>query len=138
MRLFTAASVLLALAFAVGAAEDKKEEKDKKDKASKIDKAKLVGTWTFVKSDSEKPIPEGLTLKIEFTKDGKFTFTASIKDKESKSDGTYTVDGDQLTTVTKRKDKDAKEVLTIKELTDKKLVVSGKKGDKTETMEFKK
>jgi uncharacterized protein (TIGR03066 family) len=132
MRLFTAAVVLLALAFAAQADEKKEEKK------GKIDKAKLVGTWTFVKSDSDKPIPEGLTLKIEFTKDGKFSFIANFKDKESKSDGTYTVDGDKLNTVMKRKDKESKDVLTIKELTDKKLVVSKKEGDKTETMEFKK
>jgi len=131
MRKFVAVVVLLTLAFAAGA-EDKKEEK------GKVDKAKLVGKWTFVKTDAEKGPPEGVTIKLEFVKDGKYTFSYTAKEKENKVEGTYTVEGDQLTTVMKRGDKESKNVRTIKELTDKKLVLVSKRGDKTETTEFKK
>jgi len=122
---------LLALAFAVQA-EDKKEEK------GKVDKAKLVGTWTFVKTDSEKAPPEGATITFEFTKDGKLNVAFKVMDSEFKVGGTYKVDGDKLEFALKMGNKENKETMTIKELTDKKLVWVSKKGDKTETTEFKK
>jgi uncharacterized protein (TIGR03066 family) len=134
MRLFSAAfAVLLALAFAAQA-EDKKEEKK-----GKIDKAKLVGTWTFVKTDALDAPPKGSTLKVEFTKDGKMNVTLTFNDRDHKMSGTYKVDGDKLTTTLKGpKTKEKTETSTIKELTDKKLVLLDKKGDKTETTEFEK
>jgi len=123
-------SCLLLAAANVGLAQKEK---------SKIDKAKLVGTWTYVKSsEKDGTLPAGIVLKVEFAKDGKLNVSFTVKDKEQKQSGTYTLKGDQLTTVTKRGDKERKETATITELTDKKLVISAKKGDKTETREFKK
>lgn len=110
-----------------------------KDKKTKIDKAKLVGTWTFVKTDSEKAPPPETVIKVEFTKDGKITLTQTVKDKTATVKGTYSVAGDQLTTLLKYDgEKDVKEVMTIKELTDKKFVTTEKKDGKLETTEFKK
>jgi len=137
MRLFTTAVVvLLALAFNVRAEDDKKDKgKDK------IDKSKLVGTWKLTKTDSPKPPPKDATITVEFTKDGKVTVAFSIKDKElGKLTGTYKVEGDKLSTTMKdpQDDKEKTDVVTIKELTDKKFVTTEKKGDKLETTEFEK
>jgi uncharacterized protein (TIGR03066 family) len=133
MRLLTAAvAVLLALAFAAGA-------DDKKDKASKIDKSKLVGTWKFVKTDAEDAPPKGSKLQVEFTRDGKMTMTLTFLERDHKSTGTYKVDGDKITRTLKGpKTRERTETATIKELTDKKLVILEKKGDKTATTEFEK
>jgi len=134
MRLFTAAVLLLALAF------NARAEDDKKDKG-KIDRSKLVGTWKLTRTDSEKQPPKDATIKIEFTKDGKVNVAYSIKDKElGKLSGTYKVEGDKLTTTMKdpQDDKDKKDTVTIKELTDKKFVTTEMKGDKIETTEFEK
>lgn len=131
MRLFTTAVVvLLALAINVRA-EDKKD---------KIDKSKLIGTWKLVKTDSPTPPPKGASLTVEFTKDGKVTFVATLGDKKRTGTASYKVDGDKLTTTRKipNSDKEETETVTIKELTDKKFVTIEKKGDKTETTEFEK
>jgi uncharacterized protein (TIGR03066 family) len=105
----------------------------------KIDKDKLVGTWTFVKTSAEKGPPEGAEIKATFTKDGKMTTTMKIKDKSQKHEGTWTVKGDQLTTVSKGPGgKEQKETLTIKELTDKKLVIEEKRSGKAVASEWKK
>jgi uncharacterized protein (TIGR03066 family) len=118
---------LLLTVVSVGLAEKEK---------AKIDKAKLIGTWTFVKTDA-KEAPPG-TLKIEFTKDGKVNINHKVEDKTHKIVGTWSLKEDQLTTVLKIGKKDVKETITIKELTAKKLVTVEKKDDKVETTEFKK
>jgi uncharacterized protein (TIGR03066 family) len=112
----------------------------------KIDKAKLIGTWTFVKTTSKRTPPPGVTIKLEFTKDGKLNVTHSAEGKTAKATGTYTLKGDQLTTemtsteavggkpVTRRR----KQTVTITELTDKRLVAVGKEEGKKVTTEFKK
>jgi uncharacterized protein (TIGR03066 family) len=106
---------------------------------SKIDKSKLVGKWTFVKTDSIKPPPKGAEMTVEFTKDGKVTMTFKLEDKTNSAGGTYSVKGDQLTTILKLGGgQERKETVTIKELTDKKFVTTEKEGDKTVTSEFKK
>jgi len=127
-----ALAALLALAFAAQA-------DDSKDKG-KIDKSKLVGTWTFVKTDAKSQLPEGATMTTEFTKDGKYNMNVAGKDKSSvfKIGGTYKVEGNKLSTTIKVRDQEKTETVTIKELTDKKLVTTQKTGDKVETFEFKK
>jgi uncharacterized protein (TIGR03066 family) len=106
----------------------------------KIDKDKLVGTWTFAKATpKEEAPPEGAEVKVTFTKDGKMTMTMTHEGKTRKQEGSYTVKGDQLATVLKGPGgKDRKETLTIKELTDKKLVIDATRGGKTATTEWKK
>jgi uncharacterized protein (TIGR03066 family) len=94
-------------------------------------KEKIVGTWEVTKSGSD--LPEGAT--IEFTKDGKLTINIKDKDKTITVKGTYTVDGDKLMVVTNFEDKEHKETITIKSLTDKKLVTVD---EKKKEDEFKK
>jgi uncharacterized protein (TIGR03066 family) len=128
LRVALAGWLLLAVA-SVGVAQ----------KESKIDKAKLVGTWTFVKTDAKDGPPPGSVVKLEFTKDGKVNLSFTLKDKTQKASGTYTVKGDELTTVLKEPgDREKTDKVTIKELTDKKLVTVHKVAGKTETSEFKK
>jgi uncharacterized protein (TIGR03066 family) len=108
---------LLALAVCAGApAEDKKDA---------IDAKKLVGKW------EPKEKPKDRTLLIEFTKDGKVTFTGSEGGKEMKAEGTYKVDGDKLTLDVKYGDKERKMTRIVSRLTDTELV-SKEEGGKTE------
>jgi len=136
--LSVALAALIALAVTARAEDKSDKEKSDKDKSGKIDKAKLVGTWTFVKTDGEDQPPEGATLTIEFTKDGKFNINYATKEKSFKVPGTYKVEGSKLTTMVKLGDQEKTETVTIKELTDKKLITTEKKGEKVETTEFKK
>jgi uncharacterized protein (TIGR03066 family) len=120
--------------FMLGVATAGAAQKEK----SKIDKAKLIGVWTFVKTDSKDAPPPGVNITVEFTKDGKLLMTYKFKDKTVKETRTYSVKGDQLTVTGKEGDKEKTETETITELTDKKLVTVEKKGGKSFTTEFKK
>jgi uncharacterized protein (TIGR03066 family) len=105
----------------------------------KIDKDKLISTWTFVKTDDPKPPPPGTVIKIEFTKDGKVNMSTTFKKKTTKMTGTYTLNGDRVTTVFKGPGgKEEKDNATIVELTDRRLVVTTKSGGRTEKSEYKK
>jgi uncharacterized protein (TIGR03066 family) len=114
-------------------------QKGKKE-GKKIDKAKLVGTWTFVKGSDKDLFRPGLKYTLTFTKAGDFKeHFAAVGTK-----GTYKVEGDKLELTYKGRDGGASTATkTIKELTDKKLVIEekdlrpGKEG-KTLTVEFKK
>jgi uncharacterized protein (TIGR03066 family) len=105
-------------------------------KKAKINKAKLIGAWTLVKSEGPAA-PEG-SFKSELGKDGKVTITRVVDGKTNKWNGTWSLRGDQLTTVLIVKEKKTKLVMTIKELTDTKLVSVLKQGDEVTTSEFKK
>lgn len=92
-------------------ADDKKDEK--------IDAKKLVGKWT----QKEK---KGFI--VEFTKDGKATFTSTQEGKEVKGEGTYQVDGNKLMLELKFGDMERKMTRTISKLTDTELVSEDDKG----------
>jgi uncharacterized protein (TIGR03066 family) len=78
-------------------------------------------------------------IKVTFVKDGKMNIAMTFMGKTNKLEGTWTLKGDQLTTVQKGPGgKEKKETMTIKELTDKKFVTAEKEGDKTVSTEFKK
>lgn len=89
---------------------------DESPAQEKIDAAKLVGKWAS---------KEGAFV-IEFKKDGGVTITAG---GEVKVEGTYTVEGDQLKTVSGPR----KATSTIKKLTDTELVIVNEEG-KEETL----
>jgi uncharacterized protein (TIGR03066 family) len=97
---------------------------------TKTNKDKLIGTWVVTKS-AEAP-PEAT---VEFTKDGKLILSAKVDGKDMKMEGTYTVDGDKITSVTKVSGgKELKETVTIIKLTNTELVTKDEKG---KTDEFK-
>ena len=121
------------LVLVLGTAATAREEK------AKIDKAKIVGTWKLVKTDSKTVTADGLDLKIELTKDGKMTLSMKVDGKIRKASGVYSVKGDKWTSVLKtEKGKELKETVTITVLTDKKLVTTEDEDGKTVTAVFEK
>ncbi|HZT83368.1 MAG TPA: TIGR03066 family protein [Gemmataceae bacterium] len=93
-------------------------------------KENLVGVWDVTKSEEA---PKGAT--IEFTRDGKVIISIPQEGKAIKFEGTYTVEGNKITTAIKFGDKVKKETVTIKELSDTKLVTVD---EKSKVEEFKK
>jgi uncharacterized protein (TIGR03066 family) len=93
---------------------------------------KIVGKWELTKSEE---IPPGVIA--EFTKDGKLSVTLTVKGPDGKGmsfklEGTYKVEGNTLTVAMKGPDgKEKTDKDTIKELTDKKLVLEDDKGKVT-------
>lgn len=83
---------------------------------------KIVGKWEVTKSQGDEPVGS----MMEFTKDGKCTFSARLGDKDVTLDGTYTIDKDQLTVELTVAGKAAKDVDTIKKLTDDDLELENK------------
>ena len=118
-------SLLLACCAAglVGSAAYAADDKD--------NKAKIVGTWSLVKTDAKDAPPPG-TL-VEFTKDGKLKITVEVGEKKLTLEGTYSVEGDTLKTTIKTPDgKESSDTDTITKLTDKELSLKDKKGEKSE------
>jgi len=112
LRLMVAAAVAVAVALNTGVrAEDKQEKKDN----AKL----LVGTWEVTKSFDKGP---AVGATVEFTKDGKVKVKAKLDDKDVHREGTYKVDGDKLTLVMKRDDKESKTIISIKKISDKELI----------------
>jgi uncharacterized protein (TIGR03066 family) len=108
--------LLAALTFGIGvSAEDKKDEN--------IDAKKLIGKW------SPKEKMEGLTVVVEFTKDGKVTFTyAFVGERELRLTENYKVDGSKLITSGLRDPKTVTVTRTLVKLTDDELVTKDEKG----------
>ena len=99
------------------------------EKKADTNKEKIVGTWEATKAD-EGALPVGTV--IEYGKDGKMKITAKRGDKESTTEGTYTVDGDKLHVALKAGDKDYKLVITIKKMTATEYVSENEKGKTAE------
>ena len=106
----------LTLAVCCGlSAEDKKDEK--------IDAKKLVGKW------QPKETPKGVSVVVEFTKDGKMTVNSTADDGTKFTDeSTYRVEGNKLIMTMKVKDKEETRTTTITRLTDTELVGKDEKG----------
>jgi len=99
----------------------------KDDKAS--NKEKILGSWEVTKSGSG--IPPGSIF--EFTKDGKLKITVKADGKEVTVEGTYSVEGDTITSAGPKGEKADKN--KIKKLTATELVTEDEKG---KVDEFKK
>lgn len=86
--------------------------------------AKLVGTWELVKSSNGNP--DGVTVYVEFTKEGKMSvkFTPKEKGAEARTlNGKYKLDGEKIDyTIDDGAGGTRGEILTIKKLTDDELV----------------
>src|SRR5262249_53427893 len=100
-------------------------------------KDKIVGTWEFVKTTEKNAPPPGATMTFEFTKDGALKMAAKMDGKDlMKAEGTYTVEGDSLSTTMKGPDgKDKTEKAKITTMDNKQLITEN---EKKETTEFKK
>jgi uncharacterized protein (TIGR03066 family) len=101
----------------------------------KIDAKKLVGKWEPVPDKDKKDKLPGLL--IEFMADGKVAMTVGGPGAEYKAEGTYKLEADKLAVTLKVGDKEAKDTLTVKKLTDDELVTEDSKG-KVETLRRKK
>lgn len=85
---------------------------------------KLVGTWELVKNS--KGAIEGVTVHVEFTKDGKMAVKYTPKEKDAATttlNGKFKADGEKIDyTIDDGSGGTRGEVLTIKKLTDDELV----------------
>ena len=116
MRTLIGAAMILGFAGLNNVAGQDKEK-------DKVDLKKLMGKWE----------PKEGRVVIEFADKGKF----SIDSDGKKFDGTYKLDGDRLEIAITIVDREQKETLTIKKLTDEELVTTDSKG-KDETLKRKK
>ncbi|HYH67604.1 MAG TPA: TIGR03066 family protein [Urbifossiella sp.] len=94
------------------------------DTKTKLDAKLLVGKWT---PDDEAKRDK---MTIEFLKDGKLALGFKFGEKEAKIDGTYKLDGDQLTVKMSFMGQEKSEVMTVNKLTAKTLVTTDEKGKK--------
>jgi uncharacterized protein (TIGR03066 family) len=121
MRTLIGAIVILAFAATTGVrAQEKEKDKDK------IDLKKLMGKWE----------PKEGKVLIEFADKGKLVLSVDANGKGQKFEGTYKLDGNRLE-IDILIDKQQKETLTVKKLTDDELVTTDSKG-KEETLKRKK
>lgn len=118
MRTLIGAAVILAVAGSFNGAAGQDKEK--------IDPKKLIGKWE----------PKEGRVVIEFADKGKLTLSLDSDGKGLKYDGTYKLDGNRLE-IAIMIEKEQKETLTIKKLTDDELVTTDSKG-KDETLKRKK
>lgn len=95
---------------------------DKKDDP-KADEKKLVGKWKLVKL-SPGELPPGVEIVLDVRKDGKFTIVATADGQKDENTATWKLDGKKLTMeFIEGSRKGSKQTDTIKELTEKKLVL---------------
>ena len=138
MRLILGSALVMALCGATLAGQ-----------AAKIDGKLLAGKWEQLPEkvdpkDKEKKdkLPAGPAMVIEFTPNdktptvGTMSVTVSDSGKDFKVDGKYTLAADKLTVEMKLGDKDVKETLTIKKLTESEFVTEDSK-QKTESLRKK-
>jgi uncharacterized protein (TIGR03066 family) len=105
-------AVVLGLALTIHAAPNDDKKTDKKEDTA----AKLIGKWAPV---SNKKIAKELVE--EFTKDGKYHFGAP---GGGRVEGTYKLDGDELTIITGKEGEKTTQKRTIKKITDTDLDLS--------------
>lgn len=117
---------------------------------AKLDAKLLAGKWEPTpekvdpkdKDKKDKP-PAGPAMVIEFTPDGKVptmgvvAMTVSDSGKDLRVEGKYKVVGEQLTVEMKLGDKDVKETLMIKKLTETELITEDSKSKKAESLRRK-
>jgi uncharacterized protein (TIGR03066 family) len=108
MRTLLGCALVLGMAGAIAAAEDK------------IDAKKLLGKW---ENKDQK-------LTVEFLKDGK----VSVAGGEFKAEGTYKVDGNKLMLTVKFGDAETKMTRTVSKLTDTELVSKDDESGKEDTL----
>lgn len=114
MRTLVGCVVILALAV-TATGQDKK-----------IDGKLLIGKWV------PKEEKKGLSMTLEFKKEGKLAFAVDFMGKTETIDGTYKLDGDKLEVVIKFLGEEKKDTLTIKKLSETELETTDSKG-KTDT-----
>ena len=117
MSIRTATLFVTLLALSSTAAADEKKD------GPKSDQRLLVGTWKLVKLKSAD-LPDGLELRLEVQKDGKFKLTMTRAGEKDVNAGTWKLDKKKVAIeFTEGSRKGRKQTDTVKELTEKKLVL---------------
>ena|SRR5579871_5523623 len=99
-------------------------------KEEKKDTAKLLsGTWEVVKGE-RSTLPVGSLM--EFAKEGKLKLSVKDGDKETQLEGTYKVDGNEVTITIRLGEQEKKLVLTIKKISEDDLRFEDKDGKSAE------
>jgi uncharacterized protein (TIGR03066 family) len=115
VRAATLFAALLALSLP-SAADDKKED-------PKSDEKLLVGKWKLVKLNPGE-LPEGVEIVLDVQKDGKFKITVTSGGEKDVNEGTWKLDKKKFAIeFTEGNRKGNKQTDTVKELTEKKLVL---------------
>ena len=126
IRAATLVGVLFALSL-TAAADDKKED-------PRSDEKLLVGKWKLVKT-SQGDLPDGLGIELDVKKEGTFTITVTKGGEKDENKATWKLDKKKLTMeFTEGSRKGNKQTDTIKELTEKRLVLLDE-GEMTEEWE---
>jgi uncharacterized protein (TIGR03066 family) len=120
---------VVACSFAVGVVGFGDSRSSLAQQKDKPNKEKIIGVWEVAKSGSG--IPPGSIF--EFTKDGKLKITIKADGKEVMVEGTYSVDGDTISSAGPKGENSDKN--KIKKLTETELVTEDEKG---KVDEFKK
>jgi uncharacterized protein (TIGR03066 family) len=120
------AAGLVALALITGVRAEQKDEKP--------DYAKLLpGVWEVTRAEEGAPLSVGDTA--QFGKDRTAKTTRKKDSKELVSEGSYALNKDKIVVAFKTERGIALNVLTIKKITDKELVIAHEEGNKV--IEFK-
>jgi uncharacterized protein (TIGR03066 family) len=122
-RLLVAALVVASLGLAVQAQEKKADLKKQ-----------LVGKWEAIEVD-EGTLPKGAV--VEFGADGKMKVTGKQGDTERKHEGTYTVEGDSFTIMLKDGEREIKQKILVKKITDTELATESPEGKKVKLKRVK-
>lgn len=118
---------------------------------AKVDAKLLAGRWEPApeaaepkdKKDKKDKAPPGPAMVIEFSSDpktpaeGRMAMVVTDAGKDYRAEGTFKLEGDKLSVQLKLGDREVKETLTVKKLTDAELVTEDSKS-KTETLRRKK
>ena len=118
MRALIGTGMVLVLACAAVAADEKKD--DKKEEA--IDAKKLIGKW------EPKEPKKGEEFVLEFAKDGKMVVSGTLDGKPQTLVGSYTLDGPKLSFELKAVGETIKETIVVLKLTDEELEARDKDG----------
>ena len=123
------AATLIGALFALSLAAPAQDRKDD----SKVDEKKLLGKWKLTKIEPGE-LPEGQEITLDVEK-GKFKIIVTQGDQKDVNEATWKLDGKKITMeFTEGTRKGMKQTDTVKELTEKKLVLVDER-EITETWE---
>jgi len=117
------AAALLGLLFVLSpaSADDKKDD-------PKPDEKLIAGKWKLTKT-SQGELPEGLEIVLDIEKGGKFKLTTTNGNEKDVNEGKWKLDGKKLPIeFTEGSRKGMKQTDTVKDLTEKKLVLEESNG----------
>jgi uncharacterized protein (TIGR03066 family) len=125
LRLLLAAVLVVGLSLTAHGQDKKDAARKDDDKKPDLKKA-LVGKWEAIKV-SEGTLPMGAV--VEFTADGKMRVTGKEGGMERKAEGTYTIEGNSFTFNLKVGEREAKQKIIVKKISDTELDTADESGN---------